>query len=168
MKRLQTFIIAAIIFFPCGAQSWEEIKSSRQYIYGEGWGSSDAEADKNALADLISKISVQVQSSFTLTEDELSHNGQVDGETYARSKVQTYSQATLTNTEKIVIEYEPDAHVGRYILKSEISRIFEARRRRIDEMLGLAETAEKKCKNRRCAALLLLGVCHAENAAASE
>jgi hypothetical protein len=108
MKRLLTFIIAAIIFFPCGAQSWEEIKSSRQYIYGEGWGSSDAEADKNALADLISKISVQVQSSFTLTEDELSHNGQVDGETYARSKVQTYSQATLTNTEKIVIEYEPD------------------------------------------------------------
>lgn len=105
MKRLLTFIIAAIIFFPCGAQSWEEIKSSRQYIYGEGWGSSDAEADKNALADLISKISVQVQSSFTLTEDELSHNGQVDGETYARSKVQTYSQATLTNTEKIVIEY---------------------------------------------------------------
>ena len=132
MKRLLTFIIAAIIFFPCGAQSWEEIKSSRQYIYGEGWGSSDAEADKNALADLISKISVQVQSSFTLTEDELSHNGQVDGETYARSKVQTYSQATLTNTEKIVIEYEPDAHVGRYILKSEISRIFEARRRRSD------------------------------------
>ena len=146
MKRLLTFIIAAIIFFPCGAQSWEEIKSSRQYIYGEGWGSSDAEADKNALADLISKISVQVQSSFTLTEDELSHNGQVDGETYARSKVQTYSQATLTNTEKIVIEYEPDAHVGRYILKSEISRIFEARRRRIDEMLGLAETAEKNAK----------------------
>ena len=45
MKRLLTFIIAAIIFFPCGAQSWEEIKSSRQYIYGEGWGSSDAEAD---------------------------------------------------------------------------------------------------------------------------
>ena len=121
MKRLLTFIIAAIIFFPCGAQSWEEIKSSRQYIYGEGWGSSDAEADKNALADLISKISVQVQSSFTLTEDELSHNGQVDGETYARSKVQTYSQATLTNTEKIVIEYEPDAHVGRYILKSDAS-----------------------------------------------
>ena len=39
MKRLLTFIIAAIIFFPCGAQSWEEIKSSRQYIYGEGWGS---------------------------------------------------------------------------------------------------------------------------------
>lgn len=146
MKRLLTFIIAAIIFFHCGAQSWEEIKSSRQYIYGEGWGSSDAEADKNALADLISKISVQVQSSFTLTEDELSHNGQVDGETYARSKVQTYSQATLTNTEKIVIEYEPDAHVGRYILKSEISRIFEARRLRIDEMLGLAETAEKNAK----------------------
>lgn len=76
----------------------------------------------------------------------VSHNGQVDGETYARSKVQTYSQATLTNTEKIVIEYEPDAHVGRYILKSEISRIFEARRRRIDEMLGLAETAEKNAK----------------------
>ena len=56
MKRLLTFIIAAIIFFPCGAQSWEEIKSSRQYIYGEGWGSSDAEADKNALIAFLATL----------------------------------------------------------------------------------------------------------------
>lgn len=147
LKSYYIFILLAILAaLPCSGQSWNEIKQSQQYIYGEGWGSSDAEADKNALADLISKISVQVEGSFTMMEDEMSHNNQIDGSTYARSKVQTYSQATLTNTEKIVLDYEPDAHVGRYILRSELSRIFESRKKRIREMLGLAQDAEKQTK----------------------
>lgn len=149
MSPKSTFVsilLAILAALPCSGQSWSEIKQSQLYIYGEGWGSSDAEADKNALADLISKISVQVEGSFTMMEDEMSHNNQIDGSTYARSKVQTYSQATLTNTEKIVLDYEPDAHVGRYILHSELSRIFESRKKRIREMLGLAQDAEKQTK----------------------
>ena len=141
-----SILLTILAALSCHGQSWNEIKQSRQYLYGEGWGSSDAEADKNALADLISKISVQVQGSFTMTEDEMSHGNDVDGTTYARSKVQTYSQATLTNAEKMVLDYEPDAHVGRYILRSELSRIFESRKKRIHEMLQLAQEAEKQTK----------------------
>lgn len=141
-----SILLTILAALSCHGQSWNEIKQSQQYLYGEGWGSSDAEADKNALADLISKISVQVQGSFTMTEDEMSHGNDVDGTTYARSKVQTYSQATLTNAEKMVLDYEPDAHVGRYILRSELSRIFESRKKRIQEMLQLAQEAEKQTK----------------------
>lgn len=125
------------------AISWDEIKQSPLYLYGEGWGASDAEADKHALADLISKISVNVSSTFTVTEDELQQNGQTNSESYARSKVETYSQATLTNTGKIVIAHEPDAHIGRYILRSEIAKIFKSRENRIKEMIGLAKQGER-------------------------
>ena len=91
----------------------------------------------------------------------------MDGETYARSKVTRISQATLTNTEKIVIEYEPDAHVGRYIMKSEISRIFEARDDASTRCSDLRRLLKKMQKSTmRCA--ITIGRMHAENAAASE
>ncbi len=146
-KRFLNISLAIATFLLCSetlcAISWNEIKQSPLYLYGEGWGASDAEADKHALADLISKISVNVSSTFTVTEDELQQNGQTNSESYARSKVETYSQATLTNTGKIVIAHEPDAHIGRYILRSEIAKIFKSRENRIKEMIGLAKQGER-------------------------
>lgn len=146
-KRFLNISLAIATFLLCSetlcAISWDEIKQSPLYLYGEGWGASDAEADKHALADLISKISVNVSSTFTVTEDELQQNGQTNSESYARSKVETYSQATLTNTGKIVIAHEPDAHIGRYILRSEIAKIFKSRENRIKEMIGLAKQGER-------------------------
>lgn len=146
-KRFLNISLAIATLLLCSetlcAISWDEIKQSPLYLYGEGWGASDAEADKHALADLISKISVNVSSTFTVTEDELQQNGQTNSESYARSKVETYSQATLTNTGKIVIDHEPDAHIGRYILRSEIAKIFKSRENRIKEMIGLAKQGER-------------------------
>lgn len=146
-KRFLNISLAIATLLLCSetlcAISWDEIKQSPLYLYGEGWGASDAEADKHALADLISKISVNVSSTFTVTEDELQQNGQTNSESYARSKVKTYSQATLTNTGKIVIAHEPDAHIGRYILRSEIAKIFKSRENRIKEMIGLAKQGER-------------------------
>ena len=58
--------IATCIFALCtitlhiSAQSWQEVKNSGLYYYGEGWGTSIAEADKNALGDLVSKIAIDV------------------------------------------------------------------------------------------------------------
>ena len=146
-KRFLNISLAIATLLLCSetlcAISWDEIKQSPLYLYGEGWGASDTEADKHALADLISKISVNVSSTFTVTEDELQQNGQTNSESYARSKVETYSQATLTNTGKIVIAHEPDAHIGRYILRSEIAKIFKSRENRIKEMIGLAKQGER-------------------------
>lgn len=146
-KRFLNISLAIATLLLCSetlcAISWDEIKQNPLYLYGEGWGASDAEADKHALADLISKISVNVSSTFTVTEDELQQNGQTNSESYARSKVETYSQATLTNTGKIVIAHEPDAHIGRYILRSEIAKIFKSRENRIKEMIGLAKQGER-------------------------
>ena len=128
-------------------QNWEQVeKDAKTYLSGEGWGSTIEEADQQALADLISKISVVVSHDFAMTEDETTKNGQLDATNYVSSKVNTYSQSTLTNTERIVIENEPDAHVGRYIKRSELNRIFEGRKLKVSEFAGLGEKAEQNYK----------------------
>lgn len=149
MKRylLLPFICLVFSVSSLTAQSWEQVKKSKDiYLSGEGWGSTIEEADQQALADLISKISVVVSHDFEMTEDEMTKNGQLDASSYVSSKVNTYSQSTLTNTERLVLENEPDAHVGRYIKRSELSRIFEGRKLKVKEFIRLAEKAESSFK----------------------
>ncbi len=128
------------------AQSVSQIQADKSYLSGEGWGGTLKQADDAALQDLISKISVNVKSSFTSAEEETSKNGKLDAVSVYRSIINTYSQATLTNTQRIVIENEPDAHVLRYVKVSEIARIFEGRKVKVLDMVESAERAEKKGK----------------------
>ena len=101
-----------------------------------------AEADERALADLISKISIQVESSFEQTDEETAKGGDVDAQKLVRMKVNTYSQATLTGTERMLISNEPDAIVGRYIKRTEVQRIFEGRKLKVNEFVRLAQNAQ--------------------------
>lgn len=133
---------------PAFSQSWDEVKrNSSVYLFGEGWGATVEEADQQALAALISKISIVVSSDFTITEDEKSTNGVLDAQSYTNLKVQTYSSATLTNTERLVIDNNPnEVHIGRYIKRSELNKIFEGRIRTLKEHVRLGMIAEENCK----------------------
>lgn len=130
------------------AQSWEEVAADNQaYLSGEGWGATVEEADQQALAALISKISVVVSNDFSITEDERVTNGKLDASSYTNSKLQTYSSATLTNTERVVIDNNPDqAHIGRFVKRSELNKIFEGRLRTIKEYVRLGMLAEEARK----------------------
>ena len=119
-------LLLTFIAIPAFAQSWEAIKGSNAYLWGEGWGTSVAEADKQALNDLISKISLQVSGNVSHNETETVTNAGVETNSTFSSVVNTYSSATLTNTEKVILENEPDAHVGRWIKRSDIAKIFES------------------------------------------
>lgn len=147
-KRLFVSFITLFFLIPAFSQSWDEVKRNTQtYLFGEGWGATVEEADQQALAALISKISVVVSSDFSITEDERTANGKLDAASYTTSKLQTYSTATLTNTERIVIDNNADqAHIGRYIKRSELSRIFEGRIRTIKEYIRLGKIAEEAYK----------------------
>lgn len=152
MKRIHTLFIMLTLCLCIGnqqahAQNWKQILADKeQYLTGEGWGDSDTIADANALADLVSQITVVVKSNFTIDETEKNQNNVLDASTYIESKINTYSNATLHNTDRVVIEKGPKAHVLRYIKRSEINRIFEGRRRKVQEHLHLGEEAEKKLK----------------------
>lgn len=147
-KRLFVSFITLFFLIPAFSQSWDEVKRNTQtYLFGEGWGATVEEADQQALAALISKISVVVSSDFSITEDERTANGVLDASSYTNSKLQTYSTATLTNTERIVIDNNADqVHIGRYIKRSELSRIFEGRIRTIKEYIRLGKIAEEAYK----------------------
>lgn len=129
------------------AQDWERIKNDHtNYISGEGWGDSLEEAEQNALAALIRQISVVVIQDFEVTNIEKQFNSEVEVQSYLQNKIQTYSNATLTNTETMVLSQEPDAHVARWIKRSELERVFEGRRAKVREYMVNAEKAESKGK----------------------
>ena len=147
MKKLFIILTLLTICLSASAQSWDEVKRAPQnYLTGEGWGDTIDEADQQALASLISKLSVVVSSNFEMLEGESRDGSTEEQKKYIESKVNTYSNATLTNTEILILSNEPDAHVARWIKRSEIERIFESRKAKVMEYIANAEKGEEKCK----------------------
>lgn len=141
MKIILFFFTTVIFLQAANSQTINEIKCNREtYIWGEGDGITLKKADQEALAMLISQISTNVESSFTLLKEEMKQTG--NGERFTEtfnSVINTYSNATITNTERIVIDNEPNAKVFRYIKREDIRKVFKARKEKI---LGFALNAE--------------------------
>lgn len=110
------------------------------YLWGEAQGKTLNVADRDALADLIGQISTSVESDFSLVRDE---NPSGYSETF-KGVIKTYSQATLSNTERLVAGKEPKVTVFRYIKRTEIRKIFVARRNKIIGFVESAQRAERK------------------------
>ena len=146
MMRKIILIVFLVMGLQAHSQSVSQIKADENYIYGEGWGSSLKQADDAALQDLTSKISVSVNSADFLEMKNVQQKGTADSKINFEKLIRTYSQATLTNTQRIVIQNEPDAQVLRYIKVSEVDRIFEGRKVKVMDMVDMAERAEKKAK----------------------
>mgnify|MGYP002515484457 FL=1 len=124
----------------------EELKNDADYLCGEGWGDTYSAADQAALTDLISKISVNVSSSFQINEEELNTNAGFDSKSVVTSVMKSYAQATLTNTNNLVLSNQPQAHVLRYIKSSEIVKIFNDRKEKVFDYVRSAMRAEEKGK----------------------
>lgn len=147
MKRIYSIVILLIIAISAHAQSWEYVKTDTQtYISGEGWGETIDEADKQALASLISKISVVISNDFEMLEGESKIGEEAEYQIYIENKISTYSNATLTNTESLILSNEPDAHVARWIKRSELDKIFQGRKDKVLEYVGNAVKSEEKGK----------------------
>ena len=140
-------MVAALLLSPISiyGQTKSEAKrimSSFDYVYGEGWGETEEIADKQALANLISKITTTISNQFTVDESEMSDGNNVSSETKVNSIVNTYSQATLNNVGSIVLEQAPKAHVMRYIKTSELQKAFEQRKDKVFDYLRSAARSE--------------------------
>jgi hypothetical protein len=122
----------------------EEIRSSKRYYWGEGVGKTSAVAEKQALSMLIGQISVSVESKFTLLKEEVATKSQSAITEQLSSVVNTYSNATIKNTEIIQWGDEPEVYVFRYVKRSEVYKIFAERERKIKEFVEAAAKAEQK------------------------
>ena len=111
-------------------------------MVGEGWGETVDEADKQAMASLVSQISVSVVSDFVITEEEKKKMGGDNYSVYVESKIRTFSSTTLSNSTSVIIKNEPDAHVGRYIKRSDVAKIYESRKAKVYEYVRNAEKSE--------------------------
>lgn len=145
-ERIILLMVVLAGWASSSAQSVEQLRNSSEYLTGEGEGETLKAADNAALNDLLSKISVNVQGSFSTVESEVATNGKVDAQSACKMVVNTYTQATLTNTNRLVISNEPDAHVMRYVKRSEIERIFSGRKNKVLDLVEMATKAEKAAK----------------------
>lgn len=145
MKRLLFFLL---IFSPLWVMAQtagqsEDIKNSADYIWGQGYGATVKEADKEALADLMSKISVQIESDFVIDEREVNTAAGNDAQSTVQNVVRTYSQGTLKNTRSVIVSEAPTAAVIRYIKRTELEKVFKDREENVLSYVYSARSAEK-------------------------
>jgi len=153
MQRLTTrtllLLLWAVSSTMLHAQSLsvDEIKQSDEYLWGEGQGETNTVAENRALKNLISKISISVETQFQNIEEEVyDEDGELDSRAACKSVINTYSQATLTNTQSVIVSNEPDAHIFRYVRRDDVEKIFEGRKRLVHDMVESADKAEARGK----------------------
>lgn len=140
LKRTYIFGIISVIAILAHAESWDYIRTSGEYYYGIGVAATEEEADKAAMANLVSQIATNVSADFTQIDDVTTRNGNVDHKSRVLSCVKTYSQTTLTNATKWGPEGKaPNLTVRRYMKKSELARIFDNRIAKAKNMLAIAD-----------------------------
>ena len=124
------------------AQDWEHVTMDNSYIWGEGWGSSVDEADRQALSSLVSKITVAVVNDFRQVEEQVSSSDGDEHYLMQSNRSSSYSSVTLSNTHRVVLKNGKKSHVGRWIRRDDLDVIFADRKSRILEYEEFASDAE--------------------------
>lgn len=155
MKSLQhiiliLFCLVSPIFMPA---AWGDvktdvaaIKNNNEYIYGEAWGDTPGEAEQQALANLLTNIGTMVENKFIIDAEEIiGSTGEIDFRQNVKSVMNTYSFATLNNTQmKSYRDGKNGFYLIRYMKKSELDKMFTQRKDRVDDYVRSAMRAEKK------------------------
>lgn len=123
----------------------EAIKDNPEYIWGEGGGDTPADADRTALQSLLSKIGTTVQTSFSMSEEENSVDGVLDSKSEMKMMMNSYSQATINNTETVSWrDKNGQFYQVRYMLRSELDKMFERRKDRVEDYVRTALRSQEK------------------------
>jgi hypothetical protein len=147
INRIILCVLVVICTSSVFSQSIEDVKANRGiYLWGEGSAPTLDKARKTALDMLVNQISVQVESNYqqTITQENKANSTGGSFSEKVNSIVKTYSNATLTNVEQIIVSEEPDAKVFLYVKRSEISKIFASRKQKIIDNISLAYNFEQK------------------------
>ncbi len=127
MLRLSVILFFLIVSNYLFAQSMEEVRDSGNYLYGIGKSDTYEKADKQALDDLISQISVTVEGNRTFLQSE--ENGNY--KEHYQSIIKTYSTGSLANAQRLEQERRGVYTVLRFIKKENLTEIFESRKHAI-------------------------------------
>ena len=143
MKKVGVSIVLLLVTFIVSAQNWERIREDDRYFWGEGWGRTVEEADREALASLTSKISIAVSSCYRELEEQRNTSSGVDYITIRSNQLAMTSNTTFSNTKQVVRKSGRKYYVGRWINRSELNTVFSDRKDRVLEFENSALEAEE-------------------------
>lgn len=121
-----------------GAQSVSQIKSSKDYLWGEGKGETNRAADQMAIGELLSQISTRLTAETNMSTKNETSGQDVKSSIKYESVMRTYSAATLNNAQRLIISDEPNAHILRYIKRSDLDQIWKSRADKVKEFCRIA------------------------------
>ena len=124
MKKCIVVLIVAATFVQAQQPDIYSIRNNPKYYWGESVASVAAEAQDQAIADLIKKISITVSSSFTGKTVEKNGNAEDQVETILK----THATATLKNVHFINRPEGMRIRSFAYIHKDELNTIFNERK----------------------------------------
>lgn len=143
MARLLLAVLWLLAASPHDAAEWEAVKADPSCVWGEGWGPSVEEADRQALAALASRVSVAVTSGFRQVEEQVRSSQCDDQYALVSSRMTAVSSVTLPGTHRIVLREGRRAHVGRWIRRDDMERALAGRVARVLEYEKAALCAEE-------------------------
>lgn len=149
MNKLRQITSALCIFsfLTVLCQTWNEVKESGLYFFGEGWGATVEEANQEALKNLIQQFHINVSMNSRQSHQRKEKGNKIESdESLFYTAINSYSQATLDSTIMLVISPAPNAHVGRWVKMSEVNKIFNGRKQKIYSLIEQGERAIKKGK----------------------
>ena len=146
MRKFYLILFSLFILAEVRSQSIDLIRNNPAFIWGQGNAVTLKEADENALRDLVSQISVNVDQ---VTQTTLSNEQQGDdavSKVSVSSELQISSNVSLSNCRRIVEDKGSFFVVLRYVERADIDRMFEARKAKVNDLIAAGERAEQQVK----------------------
>ena len=128
------------------AQEVDEIRSNPAYVWGQGFNESYQTADEEAVKDLISQIVVNVNSETETTISNEQSGEDVKSSVSTTGVLKISSTVSIPNCKRIVKDMGGSYFVLRYVEAAEIDKMFDARKKKIRDLVAAGERAENNNK----------------------
>lgn len=153
MKYFKIFMIIIATLataFQAVAQSLDDVlkvntlKGEGDFIWGEGVGDTPGEANDLALKSILSKIGLNVDFRFIQEDEENSENGVINSNSRVSSVLNSYSNATLTNSKSVDYKLKKGGYYSFiYLPRAEMEKMFSQRMNQVEDFVRMANTADK-------------------------
>ena len=128
------------------AQEVDEIRSNQAYVWGQGFNESYQAADEEAVKDLLSQIVVNVNSETETTISNEQSGEDVKSSVSTTGVLKISSTVSIPNCKRIVKDMGGSYFVLRYVEAAEIDKMFDARKKKIRDLVAAGERAENNNK----------------------
>ena len=140
------FLASLFVSLSVSAQDFESIKNDPSFVWGQGSGETLQSADENAVKDLVSQISMNIDNQTETTISNEQRGDEAKSSVSTSGNLRVSSSVSLSNCKRLVAEEGSYFIVLRYVPREEIDKMFDARKAKIDDLVRAGERAEELTK----------------------